>query len=70
MAWEHLSDIIKRRAEKLKRDQGFITVEQLHEQIEKHFQSLRSNEEFEYEFEGADDERLAEWLENIKMRLK
>jgi len=70
MAWEHLSDIIKRRAEKLKRDQGFITVEQLHQQIEKHFQSLRSNEEFEYEFEGADDERLAEWLENIKMRLK
>jgi hypothetical protein len=70
MAWEHLSDIIKRRSEKLKRDQGFITVEQLHQQIEKHFQSLRSNEEFEYEFEGADDERLAEWLENIKMRLK
>ncbi|MGY3212477.1 Z1 domain-containing protein [Mucilaginibacter sp. HD30] len=70
MAWEHLSDIIKRRAEKLKRDQGFITVEQLHQQIDKHFQSLRSNEEFEYEFEGADEERLAEWLENIKMRLK
>ncbi|OOQ58272.1 Z1 domain-containing protein [Mucilaginibacter pedocola] len=70
MAWEHLSDIIKRRAERYKREQGFITVEQLNHQIDTHFASLKDNPDFDYEFEGADDSRLAEWLGNIKLRLK
>lgn len=70
MAWEHLSDIIKRRAEKVKRDQGHITVDQLNHQIEVHFESLKNNPDFDYEFEGADTQRLVEWLDNIKLRLK
>ncbi|MEO3402945.1 Z1 domain-containing protein [Mucilaginibacter sp. CAU 1740] len=70
MAWEHLSDIIKRRAERYKREQGFITVEQLNHQIDTHFASLKDNPDFDYEFEGADESRLAEWLGNIKLRLK
>ncbi len=70
MAWEHLSDIIKRRAEKVKRDQGSITVNELNHQIEVHFESLKNNPDFDYEFDGADTQRLSEWLDNIKLRLK
>lgn len=70
MAWEHISDIIKRRAEKVKRDQGFITADQLNYQIEVHFESLKGNPDFDYEFDGADKQKLSEWLNNIKLRLK
>ena len=70
MAWEYLSDIIKRRVEKNKREQGFITADQLNTQIETIFSSLQENDAFEDEFEGADAPELAGWLANIKLRLK
>ncbi|WP_300599988.1 hypothetical protein [Niabella sp.] len=52
MAWEHISDIIKRRVERYKRDHGGITLDQLNNQIETAFQSLKDTSDFDYEFEG------------------
>jgi len=70
MAWEYLSDVIKRGVEKTKREQGFITIDQLNRQISESFNSLLNNELFEEAFEGADDQTLQGWLKNIKLRLK
>lgn len=70
MAWEPISDIIKRRAEKYKREHGGITLEQLDDQIETSFQSLKNSGDFDYEFEGTSEEELLTWLDNIKLRLR
>lgn len=70
MAWEPISDIIKRRAEKYKRQHDGITLNELNDIIETAFQSLKDNGDFDYEFEGANDEELSSWLANIKLRLR
>jgi hypothetical protein len=70
MAWEYLSDIIKRRVEKNKKEQGYITPEQLNVQIDLMFSSLKENIAFEDDFYGVDASTLSQWLANIKLRLK
>ncbi len=70
MAWEPLSDVIKRTVEKRKRDQGYITAEQINEIIDATFLQLQDMPLFEHEFEGTNNETLADWLVKIKLRLK
>lgn len=69
MGWDSLANHIRHTIEKIKRQQGSITSEQLNDEIEKIYDNLRSSELFEDYFEGADGLH-DEWLANIKLRLK
>ncbi len=70
MTWELLSDFIKSRIEKIKKKNGFITVEQLIISIDEIFQVMKTSDAFEDDFEGVEDEVVQEWLRKIKLRLK
>lgn len=70
MAWEDISDLIRTRIEKVKKKQGFISLQQLDELIDSYFKSMKDAEAFEEEFEEADNELLKDWLFRIKLRLK
>lgn len=70
MGWELISDFIKGKAERKKREQGTITVSQLIDLIETQFEKAKTTDAFEDEFYGLDEATIAEWLDKIKLRLK
>lgn len=70
MSWDFLSDHIRNKIEKVKRNQGYITLEQLEEHIDKLYSSMQASEVFEDEFEGVDKPTRLDWLAKIKLRLK
>lgn len=70
MGWDFLSDHIRNKIEKIKRGQGYITLEQLQHHIEDIYSKMQLSEAFEDEFENADDQTRSEWLAKIKLRLK
>jgi hypothetical protein len=70
MGWELISDYIKGKAERKKRELGDITVNQLIELIDTQFERAKTMEAFEDEFYGLDENTTTEWLDKIKLRLK
>jgi len=70
MGWELISDFIKKRAEKVKRKHGDITVGDLINLIESTFEEIKTSPIFEEVFDGVDASTEGEWLDKIKLRLK
>jgi len=70
MSWEFLSDHIRNKVEKTKKQQGFITASQLEGSIDDTFHKLQFSEGFEDYFEGIDTGVRNEWLAKIKLRIK
>lgn len=69
MEWDLLSEHIRRKIEKLKKQQGYITPRQLDQEIERNFYDMKRTEIFSDFFEGS-EELHSEWLASIKLRLK
>src|ERR1044072_7607406 len=70
MSWEFLSDHIRNKIEKTKKQQGFITASQLEDSINDSFHKMQSSDAFEDYFEGTDPGIRSEWLSKIKLRIK
>lgn len=70
MAWDTLADHIRNKIERIKKNQGFITVEQLEAHIHDIYDKMPTSDAFEDEFEGVDERTRLDWLMKIKLRLK
>lgn len=70
MAWDSLADHIRNKIERIKKNQGFITVEQLIKSIDDLFLKMATSDAFEDDFLGIDEGTRLDWLDKIKLRLK
>lgn len=70
MAWDSLADHIRNKIERIKKNQGFITVEQLEAHIDDIYGKMPTSDAFEDEFDGIDERTRLDWRSKIKLRLK
>ena len=70
MGWELISDFIKSKVERTKRNQGSITAEELVSMTDNLYNEVQISPMFEDEFDGLNAATRAEWLDKITLRLK
>lgn len=70
MGWELIADVIKNKTERIKRQQGSLTKEELTVLIARIFTDIKNADMFSDDFDDLDEVREAEWLERITLRLK